>query len=253
MPAFGLGAIGAVTVATVGMLAADVQAVPAPQDQGDDILNAFDEGQGQAALDEARRHLEAGSYGKARDAYAEALRFMPGNQEALQGLREAETLLDQGSPIQDVAETTEVLREQARIEFDQSMRRSQELLGQGDYNGALQEALTAQIRLRQNRNLFQVSEFNQKNQQAETQLAQIDSEQEKFRLQQEQIKRSEAETRRDEQAADEERRIANEIAERVRRVRHLQQAQKYEEALQVIDEILFQDELNVDRSRCFAI
>jgi general secretion pathway protein D len=240
-----IGAVGTVIIAGlviglpgVGGTSAGI-AVAAPMSPQDDVL---DQAQGEAALAEARDHMAAGRWASAEEKYAEALRLMPGNPEALAGIRQAQTYLDRGATIEEVEQEIQVLREQARVEFDNKMQRSSEQLAQNDFDGALQLALTAQIQLRQNRRLFPESEYNQRNEAASEQLARIESAREVARLALEEQQRLEALRRQQEAADAEERKIETEINERLRRVRELQQAQKWEEALQIIDEILFFDE-----------
>ena len=61
--------------------------------------------------------MDAGRWRQAEEAYAEALRYLPGNSEALEGQREAQTMLNRGSTIGQVDEQLRVLLEQARVEF----------------------------------------------------------------------------------------------------------------------------------------
>ena len=114
-----------------GLVAA---ASAAPQDA------TTDEARGQAALAEARTHMDAGRWNSAAAKYAEAVRYLPGNDEAIKGQAEAETLLNRGSTIADVEQTTQVLREQIRVEFDDAMARSGELMRQGNFDQATRAA-----------------------------------------------------------------------------------------------------------------
>ena len=140
----GLAALVAAIGLPLAMVAGPLEAHPAPQSD-------FDYEQGQRALNDARAHMAAGRWSSAAESYAEALRYLPGNEEAIAGLREAEALLNRGVTVQDVEQTTRVLAERARVEFDDAMGRARDLLGQEDFDGAMQVALTAQIRMGQAR------------------------------------------------------------------------------------------------------
>ncbi|MBT8486531.1 MAG: hypothetical protein KJO43_13200, partial [Phycisphaerae bacterium] len=228
--------LAVIVVATLGGVAVTPAPALSPEPQ-----DAFS--QGEALLAEAREHLAAQRWASAERAYAEALRFMPGNLEAIEGQREALRMLNQASSIQDVDQETAVLRERARVEFDNAMNRARELLAQNDFNGAMQVALTGQIQLRQNERLFRESEFASRMRQSEGLLTEVDHAREVERLRAEQQQRIEAAERQRAAQEAEASKMKDEIRERLKRVRQLQQAQKYEEALQIIDEILFFDDL----------
>jgi general secretion pathway protein D len=212
--------------------------------QDADTQEAVDQAKGQAALNEGREHLDAHRWRQAIEAFEEALTYLPGNEEALAGIRQAQTELNEAPIIRPVEEELQVQLGRARAEFNASMQRAQDLLGQGDYNGAEREALTAQIRLRQARNLFSTREYSTLSQQAETLLGEIDREREAFEQQERLRIDKEAEQAQREARAREAQQRKQIIEENLRRVRQLQMELKYGEALQVIDEILFIDEHN---------
>ncbi|MHC4429488.1 MAG: type II secretion system protein GspD, partial [Planctomycetota bacterium] len=151
---------------------------------------------------------------------------------------------DAAPTLEGVADDLRVLLGRARAEFDASMLQAEQRLIERDFNGAERLVLTAQIRLRQARNLFSEREFSERNEQAEALLANIDSEREIARLADEQASQLAAERAQREQQLQAEQERRHIIAENLRRVRQLQAELKYDEALQVIDEILFIDELN---------
>ena len=208
--------------------------------QGDAVSQA----RGQAALAEARRHLADNRWKLAIAAYETALTYLPGNAEALAGVRTAQAELNQAPIISSVEQELGVQLGRAREEFRAATQRARQLLSQGDFNGAEREMLTGQIRMRQARNLLSQREFNQLNQQAERLLGEIDERREKYRLEKAVEVEREAGRFQERVLYDERQQRQRLIDENLRRVRQLQMELKYNESLQVIDEILFIDEHN---------
>ncbi len=206
--------------------------------------DAVAEARGQAALAEARRHLADNRWRLAIEAYETALTYLPGNAEALAGVRTAQAELNQAPIISPVEQELGVQLGRAREEFRAATQRARQLLSQGDFNGAEREMLTGQIRMRQARNLLSQREFNQLNQQAETLLGEIDERRERARLERQKQVEIEAGRIQAEVRDNERQQRQRLIDENLRRVRQLQMELKYNEALQVVDEILFIDEHN---------
>jgi len=215
------------------------QSADQAENQSWDLINRA---KGEAALAEAREHEEAGRWGKAIDAYETALAYLPGDLEAEGGLRRAQARRGQAPMLDEVAQEMEVQRGRARTEFAAALLQAAALLDQEDFSGAERAMLTGQIRLRQNRTLFREQEYNVLIQQADDLLAQIDEARERFQLTLQHQREVQAlKDRQDAQAVHAEAR-GRMIRENLIRVRQLQLEQKYDEALQVIDEILFIDE-----------
>ena len=206
--------------------------------------SAVNEAKGQAALAEARQHMADNRWRLAIGAYETALTYLPGNAEALAGVRTAQAELNQAPIISPVEQELSVQLGRAREEFRAATQRATQLLSQGDFNGAEREMLTGQIRMRQARSLLSQREFNQLNQQAESLLAEIDQRREADRLARAAQVEREAGQLQTEARAREQQQRQRLIDENLRRVRQLQMELKYNEALQVIDEILFIDEHN---------
>ena len=156
----------------------DAVALAGPQNQDEQLAEA----RGEAALADAREHAAAGRWRSAADAYATALRYLPGSAEAQAGLGRAQAMLDEGSTIQSTEEELQLLRDQARVEFDEDMRRARSLLGQGDYIAAERVALTAQLRLSQRRGVLPPTEFETRSRQADDLLDQVAQAREEARL-----------------------------------------------------------------------
>jgi uncharacterized membrane protein YgcG len=211
------------------------------------VLNQEDQlarARGEAALAEAREHENAGRWRSAADAFGTALTFLPGNREAQEGLGRARRMMNEGSTLGDTAEELERLRQQALAEFDNSVKIANNRLAQGDLNGSEREVLRAQIQLSRRRDILGPQEYESMQRRLDDLLQQISvaREEEDLRRQAEIQEEARAEQMERERAALQERQRF--IDENLRRVRQLQQELKYKEALQVLDEILFVDELN---------
>ena len=217
--------------------------VVAWQDQPDEEV-LLNQARGEAALAEAQVYMGAHRWQRAIDAFETALRYLPGNEDALSGLRQAQAQLDEASAIGDVDQERQVQLGRAREEFDVALRRAGELLAQQDFAGAEREVLTAQIRLRRVRNLFSDREHNDRNRQAENLLVEIDLKRTDARLAEDHRIRLEADRHQQEARIRDSNQRRSIITENLLRVRQLQLELKYDEALQVVDEILFIDEYN---------
>ncbi len=90
---------------------------------------------GQATLAEARDHMTSGRWRLARDAYATALTYLPGNAEALEGYDRASARLDTASGIDRIKQLLEIQKQKAREEFRDALRRADELRVQKDFGG----------------------------------------------------------------------------------------------------------------------
>ncbi|MBX3374502.1 MAG: hypothetical protein KF817_11770 [Phycisphaeraceae bacterium] len=228
------------TGAAFASVALSAVALPAPA-----VLAAFiaqqDESPGEVALATARSHMAAGRYESALRAYEDALSWLPGNAEAMEGKRTAEALLNRGQSIDQTAQEQEILREQARVRFDAAMARSAELLGQDNFEEAQWVTLTAQVEWNRSRDLFSEAEFTQRARNAERRLTEIRERREVARLARERQAIVEA---RDAQSVAERREAEarqRSIDEKITRIRQLQLEMRYSEALQVVEEILFID------------
>ena len=239
----GPAALAVVAGITVGVVAGTTLAWRQDdRTQADDA--ARNRARGEAALAEARQHVADHRWRLAIQAYESALTYMPGDMEALDGLRTARAELNQAPTISSVDQELRVQLGRAREEFSAAYQRASRLLDQGDFNGAQREMLTGQIRLRQARGLFNLQEFNDFNQQAERLLVDIERRSENDRLEPERRADREAARQRRDSLADAKQQRNRLIDENLRRVHQLQMELKYDEALQVIDEILFIDEHN---------
>ncbi|MCZ6612450.1 MAG: hypothetical protein O6941_07425, partial [Planctomycetota bacterium] len=95
--------------------------VVAWQDQPDEEV-LLNQARGEAALAEAQVYMGAHRWQRAIDAFETALRYLPGNEDALSGLRQAQAQLDEASAIGDVDQERQVQLGRAREEFDVALR-----------------------------------------------------------------------------------------------------------------------------------
>jgi type II secretory pathway component GspD/PulD (secretin)/tetratricopeptide (TPR) repeat protein len=228
----------AVVLCALGGAARLALGQPAP------TVDVVSQAKGEAALQEAREHMQAHRWSQAIEAYNAVLVYLPGNAEALRGIERAQQATNEAPMLQDVAQELSVQRGRAQAEFDTAIGQAQSLLRQQDFAGAQTAALTAQIRLRQSRHLFSEREYAQMSKQATDLLGEIDRQREEWEARRQLEIQAEADAQRREAQLAEQQARQRLIEENLRRVRELQQEQKYEAALQVVDEILFIDEIN---------
>jgi hypothetical protein len=123
------------------------------------------------------------------------------------------------------------------VEGEQLIERAEKLLDRQDYDGAQQAALSAKIVAERGRSQLDTDEFRKLTGEADVKLAAIDKARESDPIE---LKR--------ELAAAEQRdgviRDTRDITQRLERIRELQIELRYEEARDVVDEILFLDEHN---------
>jgi tetratricopeptide (TPR) repeat protein len=213
------------------------------QNSDDPATQAATQADIQELLNRGRAALEANRWKAAEEAFAEVLNKAPSNREALDGLRQAQAMLNQAGTIDDVGDDISVQSDKARVEFNESYRNAQSLLSQGDLDAANRTMLVAQIRLNERRSILG-NEYNAMNARAEQLLDDIERAREARRLEEEREAAADAQRDKEAEARAEESKRQQQIIENLRRIRQLQMEQKYEEALQVVDQILFIDEHN---------
>jgi len=220
--------------------------------QEEDLFNRALRFDAQRILAEADTAFEAGRYNEALQKYRQILGAYsqvvdaPTEQRAERRISEINALLQLSGPdaLEDTIRTRELRAEQVRAEFDNLLRLSREALRAGDTEQARTLAEQARLRLSGNRDLFSEQEIEQRlNQQAALVQEVIAAE--------EQIRQREAlerDLRLQQEAAEQQRQREMERQQRINealdRVRALQMEQKYQEALQVVEQILFLDPQN---------
>jgi type II secretory pathway component GspD/PulD (secretin)/tetratricopeptide (TPR) repeat protein len=198
----------------------------------------------QKAASDARVAMSKSQWENAVAAWNRVLADAPGDAEAKAGLAKAQAAMDQASTIQGVQDDLNLRRQQSLIEFNADLTRADAQIDAGDYDGAQRTALTAKVRLDRNRGILPLPAYTEMGQRVETMLERISDAKINAELLQQELKRTQART-----AASQEQRIeaANrerQIRENIIRVRQLQLELKYDEALQILEQILFMDPLN---------
>ena len=216
-------------------------------------------------VEQARRAQAADTLSQADQAYAEAKYETARNRynrvlsqyrpylsqeeiaRAERNLQESQIQLRQdvtGDLGQETTSIRDIARQAAVAEFDNLVAQANRASSQGDFSAARDFATRAGLRISQSRDLFSQTEVDNYQGRVSGLLAGIDS------AQQAQIQAEQSQDTAEiaAQAAEMERKVRRDkdrqIMEQVRRIRVLQADQKYEEALQVVDEILFLDENN---------
>jgi type II secretory pathway component GspD/PulD (secretin)/tetratricopeptide (TPR) repeat protein len=203
---------------------------------------------------EAEAAFQAGRYNEAIEKFNRALTVygahLSGEQQSSAGDRIAEARALMGAAGTDtlgsVIEQRRVAREEAQAVFNNFLEQSRASLAKGDTQAA--RNLAAQARLTWNNaqanGLFGEDEYRSGLTQADALLREIDAASEEIirseiEERQKGLKQEEAKTR-----AQQEMERRQRINENLDRIRALQAEQKYDEALQVVDQVLFLDPTN---------
>ncbi len=206
---------------------------------------AMSEALGNALLKDAEAAAQAGRWREAANKYFEANQYLPNNPTVLQGLQKAYSMLDQGSLLDTYEQQMSMEREAARAMFDAAIGAGNDRLLREDFDSARREVQRAIVRLeRDDKRLFSEAEFAQRMQNAKTLLAQIAIQQEEW--QQQRLMQQAAERSHDQsiRQTEEARKRDQNIIDNLKRVIQLQREQKFDQAIEIVDQILFWDEHN---------
>ncbi len=224
------------------------------QPQSVDLIEAARRFEAQTLMGEAGRAYDERQLGTALEKYTRVLSefsaYLTPEQRTTAQERRSQLQVDtraQGSPdgaLDRVAGDLQLARDRAVATFNNQMEQAGQALAQGDTSRARNLASQAELTLNQSRNLMPESEFEGKRAAIDSLLINIASAEERLRI--------ENQRRRDEELRSEQNIInmqrATERDERIlaaiERVRALQQELKYEEALEVVESILFLDPNN---------
>ncbi len=200
------------------------------------------------AFDQGRLTDAAAGYRRVLSAYAGVISAEQ-RARAEQRLAEANARLNinpgQGADILGGAlRANQIAREQTIAEFTNDMEQARRSLAGGDPGRARDLAAAANLRLSAGRQYLSATEFEERKRDVDALRTQIDGEENRIRAAQaaerERLLADEARRREAEVARSKEERISQAL----QRVRALQREMKYEEALQVIDQVLFLDPIN---------
>lgn len=151
---------------------------------------------------------------------------------------------DQGGALQDVVNRAQLVRDRTIAEFENLLGEARKRLATGDTERARELAGEARLRLSEARNVFSEEEYEQRLGQQRSLLQDVITREDQIR-QDEAAARSitlEEQARQQETAREAEKQ--QKIRENLARIRALQLERKYQEALQVVDQVLFLDPLN---------
>ncbi|MFG0253002.1 MAG: hypothetical protein ACF8NJ_09035 [Phycisphaerales bacterium JB038] len=213
----------------------------------DDLLDRLLRVEAAARLSRADQAYEAGRYEEAIEDYV-ALTGELGNYltEAEQEhvgnyLSLARARFEEGGILEGVVDDTMLARQAAQDEYERRMEQARDALGRDEINEALRLTRTAEDGWKRNEDYLSETEFQEG-------LDRVEALRQEIRDRQDQIQDIETTDRIIEQAGDEALRISeaarqrkNEINQSLDRVQALEAEQKYEEAIQVLDQILFLD------------
>ncbi len=198
-----------------------------------------------AARTDAREALSRSEWKRAIDLWTIVLTEVPGDAEASKALARAQAALDQGSLINEVSTDIALRRQKAEVEATAALMGAKSAMESGDYARAERQALEAKAKLARYQGDFAAPDY-------QALVAQLDEAYELARqgsmnadLQRRLQSDAEARTAAAERKQAEEAARTKAINDRLDRVRRLQLELKYDEAIQVVDEILFLDPNNV--------
>lgn len=233
--------------------AAEPPQTPPAEEPGGDLFDQALKFDAQRYLAEADAAFEAGRFNEAEQKYALVTGPYRRHVDAAQ-LRHAEARLADsramlgrrdGRLLEQVGQTQTIIRQQAIAEYDNFMEQARRALTEGDFERARSLAGRARLAISERRDVFTDAEYNDRIRRQDGMMQSIRNAEEQARVRE--IESRARDVQR--QTSDAEIRAAAErerkIVESLDRVRALQMEQKYAEALQVIEQILFLDPNNV--------
>jgi len=187
-------------------------------------------------------------YRRLRDVYAADL-TADQLSRVNRNLGEAEARLrsngGSGSNLLSDVITDRALAKQSTIaEFNAALGQADEALATGDTSRAREQVIKARVLLNNGRGNFAESEFDALNKQAGDKLSAISKADDELKAKQADLQRDAQMRQAQEAAQAASQKKDRQITESLQRVRALQQEMKYEEALQILDQILFLDANN---------
>ncbi|MEL7472078.1 MAG: hypothetical protein AAGK04_02085, partial [Planctomycetota bacterium] len=150
----------------------------------------------------------------------------------------------EGDVLGDVIRQRELARQQAEAEFNNQLQQARQALSEGDIDRARELAVTARLTANGSRQFFAETQLLSLNDQIDEFLAEVDVQDEIIAREQEAERSLELEEQAELALRNQILDRQNKIAESLERVRALQMDLKYEEALQVVDQILFLDPIS---------
>ena len=208
---------------------------PAADDNGPQVADA--RASAQAAM-------SSSDWRQAIDAWTSVLALDPSDAEAKAGLRQAQAMLDQASTIDNVNEDFTLRRQRLIVQFNDDVARANAAYDEGGYRKAREAAVTARIRIDRDRGVLPNDRYTQMMASIDTLLDRIAEAEQLEGLAKQEATREEARSAASAERRKERAERDRTINESLQRVRQLQLELKYEEALQVLETVLFIDPNN---------
>lgn len=233
------------------------EAQPESQPQPTEVQPAdpIADAQRQAAtnlLVQADKAFDSGIFNEADTRYNQLLagyrEYLTGEQVAHVERRITEARLKlnvtAGDPLDQVNQSRGLVKQQTMAEFNNQLAQATSALKTGDVARARQFAAAARLTLNSGRDYFSDAELETLNKQVTDSFSSIEAETQRLAQAQAETRSKELEGKaasaEEARQRDKERRIREHLI----RARELQREQKYREAIQVVDQILFLDEHN---------
>ena len=219
-----------------------------------DLIEASRRFEAQTLMGEAARAYDERQLGTALQKYDRVLTefsaYLTPEQTATARERRSELQVAtraQGSPdgsLQDFVGDRSLARERAVATYNNQMEQARTSLSQGDTRMARNLAAQAKLTVNQSRDLMPESEFDAKQAEVDNLLGEIATTEEQIRIREQ--RERDAELARQQQDIQSQRAAERDerILAAIERVRALQQELKYDEALEVVESILFLDPNN---------
>ena len=192
----------------------------------------------------AREAMARSEWKKAIDLWSTLQTAVPGDAEAMKQMQRAQAALDQGSLINDVGADLEIRKQRAVVQLEASMKRADEFAVSGSYADAERTLLQAKQAMLREKSVFPAAEYNGHIEALDSRYDAVRTAAANAAALAEHESRESANQEKSTRAAQEAEKRQKAINERLIRVRQLQMELKYEEAIQVCDEILLLDPNN---------
>ena len=193
---------------------------------------------------QARNAADNANWSEAIVAWNAVLIKSPSDAEAMAGLQAAKTNLSEVPLVDQVQENLSIRQQRLKVQFDDAFIRSGEKLSSGDYAGAMNDVQSAQQMLDRDRMVLSPAQYQQMFNRTAERIDQVTS----ARVAAESTKANEAQSAAQKQVQAQRQKLATEkqksLNENLLQVRKLQMEMKYDDALQVLDQILFTDPNN---------
>jgi len=224
-------------------------ATPTPAPQTDLVALAL-KAEAQRTLADADQSFDGGRFAEAMRKYELALggqrAYLTGDEVAYAEKRLAECKVRLNSPGGGTLEDTvlknfNLVREKAQAEYDNSLSEAQRALDAGNADRATSLASGAQLSLDRAKSYFSQSEYDAMSDKVSALRRRVSVRADEIRVSEAKLRESDARTRSEAVQKDLRAEKLRRIDESIQRVRALQREQKYAEAVEVCNQILFLD------------